>query len=109
MGEGRGEGFLVLHRSHLIHPTSRMKTIRHIEQAVLRSRRLPASVIGLALVVLAGVVAFATLQARQRIRAQMAGRDSEVLYAVALWHYGEDVKEGMAGRDSEVLYAVALW
>lgn len=74
-----------------------MERIRHIEQTVLQSRRLPALVIGLALLVLAGVVVFATLQARQRIRAQIAGRDAEVLYAVALWHYGEDVKEGFAG------------
>src|SRR6266545_4235214 len=74
-----------------------METIRHIERAVLRSRRLPPLVIGLALLVLAGVVALAMLQARQRIRAQIAGRDTEVLYAVALWHYGEDVKEGLAG------------
>jgi len=74
-----------------------MEKIRHLEQTVLQSRRLPALVIALALAVLAGVVVLATLQARQRIREQIAGRDGEVLYAIALWHYAEDVKEGLAG------------
>jgi hypothetical protein len=60
-------------------------------------RRTPALVIGLALAVLAGVVILTTLQVRQSIRDQIAGRDGEVLYAVALMHYGEDVKEGLAG------------
>lgn len=74
-----------------------MEQIRHIEQAVLRSRRLPALVIGLALAVLAGVVLLATLEARQSIREQIAGRDSDALYAVASLLYSGDVKEGLAG------------
>ena len=74
-----------------------MEKIRNIEQTLFRSLRLPALVIGLALVVVAGVVVLATLEARQRIREQIAGRDSEVLYAVASLHYTEDVREGLAG------------
>jgi signal transduction histidine kinase len=74
-----------------------MEKIRHLEHALIRSRRLPALLIALALLVLAGVVVFAALQARSRIRAQIVGRDGAVLYAVALWHYAEDVKDGLAG------------
>jgi signal transduction histidine kinase len=58
---------------------------------------MPAFVIALALSVLAGVVVFATLQARQRIREQIAGRDADVLHAVALHYYAEDVRAGLAG------------
>ena len=74
-----------------------MESVRQIEEAVIRSRRLPVLIIGMALAVLAAVVTFAALQARQRIREQIAGRDAEVLYAVALWHYAEDVKDGLTG------------
>ena len=74
-----------------------MQPVRHIEQTLSRSWRIPLLVIGVALLVLAGVVTLATLQARERIRAQIAGRDGEVLYAVALLHYAEDVKDGLAG------------
>ncbi len=74
-----------------------MDRIQQIERAVLRPRRLLALVIGVALAVLAGVVAVSTLQIRQRIRAQIAGRDGEVLHAVALQHYAEDLADGLAG------------
>jgi signal transduction histidine kinase len=74
-----------------------MNRIQQIEQAGSRSRRLPALVIGLALAVLAAVVGLSTLQVRERIREQIAGRDGEVLHAVALQHYAEDLEEGLAG------------
>jgi signal transduction histidine kinase len=74
-----------------------MERIRHIEELVLRSRRLPALVIALTLAVLAGVVLLTTLQVRNQIREQIAGRDGEVLHAVALLHYAEDVEMGLAG------------
>lgn len=74
-----------------------MDRIQQIEQAVLRSRRLPALVIALALAVLAGVVVLSALQVRERIREQIAGRDGEVLHAVALQHYAEDLEAGLAG------------
>ncbi len=74
-----------------------METIRHLGQTMLRSRRLPALMIALALLVLAGVLALATFQARVRIREQLIGRDGAVLQAVALWHYAQDVENGLAG------------
>ena len=66
-----------------------------------RSRWLPRLVIALALAVLGGVVALAALQARHRIREQIAGRDAEVLHAVALMNYAEDVEAGLAGPITE--------
>jgi signal transduction histidine kinase len=73
-----------------------MERVRHIEKILLRSRRLPALVIALVLVVLAAVVALSTFQVREGIRRQIAGRDGEVLNAVALMHYAEDEKEGLS-------------
>jgi signal transduction histidine kinase len=73
-----------------------MERIRNIEEALVRSRRVAALVIVLALAVLAGVVTITTLQVRQRVREQIAGRDGEVLYAVALLYYAEDLAEGLA-------------
>ena len=69
-----------------------MDKIRHIEQSLLRSRRALFLLIG---VVLAAVVSLTTLQMRQKIRQQIAGRDGEVLYAVALMHYADDLEEGL--------------
>src|SRR5262245_32381117 len=74
-----------------------MERIRNIEELLLRSRRVAALVIVLALAVLAGVVTLTTLQVRERVREQIAGRDGEVLHAVALLYYAEDVEEGLAG------------
>lgn len=78
-----------------------METIRHIKTLLLRSRRVSALVILLALAVLAGVLTYTTLQLRRQIRAQIAGRDGEVLYAVALQNYAEDVEDGLADSISE--------
>jgi signal transduction histidine kinase len=50
-----------------------------------------------ALTVLGGVVALTTLQLRKGIRQQITGRDAEVLYAVAMQHYAEDVERGLGG------------
>jgi signal transduction histidine kinase len=50
-----------------------------------------------ALTVLGGVVALTTLQLRKGIRQQITGRDAEVLYAVAMQHYSEDVERGLGG------------
>jgi signal transduction histidine kinase len=78
-----------------------MEKVRHIEEFVSRSRRVPALVITLALAILAGVVLLTTLQLRHRIREQIAGRDGEVLHAVAMMHYGQDVEDGLAGPITE--------
>lgn len=78
-----------------------MGNLRHIEDFILRSRRVPLLVIALALAVLAGVVVLTSLQLRQRIREQIAGRDGEVLHAVAMMHYAQDVEDGLAGSATE--------
>lgn len=78
-------------------PTWTMPSLPSIEPTVLRSRWLPTFVITLSLLVLAAVIVLATLQARQRIREQIAGRDADVLHAVAQLHYTEDVRAGLAG------------
>jgi signal transduction histidine kinase len=78
-----------------------MEKVLQIRQLLLRSRRLPWLVLALTLGVLAGVIALTTLQVRQRIRAQIAGRDGEVLYAVAQMQYAEDVRDGLAGPISD--------
>jgi signal transduction histidine kinase len=60
-----------------------MEAIRRVQQRLLRSRRLPAAGIGLTLLILAGTIVFGTLQLRARIRAQMVGRDADILHGVA--------------------------
>src|SRR5512147_2704167 len=74
-----------------------MAQISQIELALLRSRRALLLVVVAVLAVLAAAVALTTLQVRQNIRHQIARRDAEVLYAVALMHYAEDVADGLAG------------
>ncbi len=74
-----------------------MADIPHIEQLLVRSRRALLAAIGLMLFVLVAVVGVTTWQIRQRIRDQIAGRDGEVLYAMALMYYAEDVKAGLGG------------
>jgi signal transduction histidine kinase len=74
-----------------------MNSVPHIEQLLVRSRRTLVVAIGLMLCVLVTVVGVTTWQIRQRIRDQIAGRDGEVLYAMALMHYAQDVKAGLGG------------
>ncbi len=74
-----------------------MEKIRQLEDLVRRVRRVPVLVISLALAVLAGVILLTALQLRQSIRQQIAGRDAEVLHAVAMLHYADDVADGLAG------------
>ena len=59
-----------------------MEKLNPIEQAGLRSRWLPPFVIALSLLVFAGVVVFATLHARIRIREQFAVSDAVALLSV---------------------------
>ena len=60
-----------------------METIRRIHQRLLRSRRLPAAGIGLTLLILASTIVFGTHQLRVKIRAQIVGRDADILHGVA--------------------------
>jgi len=73
-----------------------MDRMRQIEKILLGSRRLPMLVIALVLLVLAAVVTLSTLKMREGIRQQIAGRDGEVLHAIALMHYAEDEEEGFS-------------
>ena len=70
-----------------------MENISPAEQLMLRSRRLPWVLIGVTLAILAGTILFATLQLRAKIREQIAGRDGEVLDAVAFEHLAADLPE----------------
>src|SRR6266496_646003 len=70
-----------------------MENISPIEQLLFRSRRLRWVLIGVTLASLAGTILFATLQLRTRIREQIAGRDAEVLDAVAFEHLAADMPE----------------
>lgn len=61
-----------------------MNKLLQIQQALLRSRRLPLLVLGLTLAILGSTILLASWQLRQKIRDQIARRDAEVLHAVAL-------------------------
>ncbi|MBK7999169.1 MAG: HAMP domain-containing histidine kinase [Verrucomicrobia bacterium] len=60
-----------------------MERIVNIQKLLLRSKRLPWLVLLTTLLILAGVIALTMQQTRSRIRAQIAGRDAEILHAVA--------------------------
>jgi signal transduction histidine kinase len=61
-----------------------MVKVDQIQRLLTRSRHLPLLVIGLALLVLAAALFLTTRVLRDKIREQMASRDGQVLYAVAL-------------------------
>jgi signal transduction histidine kinase len=60
-----------------------MERILQIKKLLLRSRRTPWVLVVLTLAILAGAILLTTQQTRTSIRAQIAGRDGEVLHAVA--------------------------
>jgi len=70
-----------------------MEKIKQIEQLLLRSRQLRWVLSGVALVILATTILLASLQLRAGIREQIAGRNGEVLHAVALWQLETDAPE----------------
>jgi signal transduction histidine kinase len=78
-----------------------METIPHLESLLRRFRRLPWLVLGLSLAILAGAILALTWQVRGRIREQIVGRDGEVLHAVALMEYANDVQAGLAGPTTD--------
>jgi signal transduction histidine kinase len=78
-----------------------MEQTRQIAETLLRSRRAMVVALSLILVVLGAVVLAATLKTGQSIRRQIAGRDGEVLYAMALMLYAQDVADGLAGPISD--------
>ena len=60
-----------------------MERILQIKKLLLRSKRTPWMLVALSLVILAGAILLTMQQTRASIRAQIAGRDGEVLHAVA--------------------------
>jgi len=74
-----------------------MSKLPQIQKLLHRSRRLPVLATLLAVVILGVVILLTTLQVRQGIRRQIAGRDGEVLYAVARMYYQEDIELGLSG------------
>jgi signal transduction histidine kinase len=90
-----------------------MEKVAPIQQLLLRSKRLPWLIIGLALAVLGGTILVGRQQLRDKIRDQLVERDGEVLHAVALGHmqeleddFGSDVFG--AADSTENLLAVLL-
>jgi signal transduction histidine kinase len=71
------------------------------ERPVQRSRWVPLLVIGLALVVLAGTLAWSALDLRGRIQSQIVERDGEILDAVTIMQHRSDKESGetMASLD----------
>lgn len=71
-----------------------MEKVLQMRQQFLRSRRLPALVIGLTLAILGLAIGWSCLHLREKIREQIANRDGENLYAVSLLQqYSEDTGE----------------
>jgi len=60
-----------------------VERILQIKKLLLRSKRTPWVLVALSLAVLAGAILLTMRQTRASIRAQIAGRDGEVLYAVS--------------------------
>ncbi len=71
-----------------------MKTAPDLERPVPRSRWAPLLVIGLALTVLGGTLAWSALDLRARIRWQIVQRDGEILDAVTLMQHLNDQGRG---------------
>jgi|YelNatPaOPRAMG01_1025707.scaffolds.fasta_scaffold02221_9 signal transduction histidine kinase len=70
-----------------------MPPLRPVELVLLRSRRLPWVVTAAMLAVLAGTIMLASWQVRRNTRAQIAARDAELLYGVALMLQHEQAAE----------------
>ena len=60
-----------------------MNQDRETSRAMRRSRQLSLVATGVTLLVLSGTLAVVTVQLRARLRAQISGRDAQVLYSIA--------------------------
>ena len=67
-----------------------MSTAAQLDRPAQRSRWVPLLVIGLALAVLAGTLAWSALDLRARIRSQIVQRDGEILDAVTIMQHSND-------------------
>src|SRR5262245_55560021 len=79
-----------------------MEKVIQIQRLLLQSRRLPWLLGGSALLILAGAILFTQLQLRQKIRTQIAGRDAEVLYPVALSEYEQELEQDLGSQTDVV-------
>lgn len=71
-----------------------MTTEAQIDRPIQRARWIPFLVIGLALAVLGGTLAWSALDLRARIRSQIVQRDGEILDAVTLMQHLNDQTNG---------------
>jgi signal transduction histidine kinase len=78
-----------------------MERIHQIQELLSRLRRTPWMLLGLTLAILAGAILITNQQTRARIRAQIAGRDGEILTAVARIQVPEDPE--LANDDEYIL------
>jgi signal transduction histidine kinase len=87
-----------------------MESLLRLPQQVFRSRRLPLLIIGLTLAVFGGAIWLGAIQLRKNIRAQIVGRDADILYAVLRHHLSEyeDAELGDDLEDSVHQLTVAL-
>src|SRR6185436_8049650 len=72
-------------------------------QQILRSRRLPALIVGLTLAVFGVSIYFGTVHLRKKIQAQIVRRDADILYAVALMQQVHEEEHRQLGDQIENL------
>lgn len=77
-----------------------VERIANIQKLLLRSKRLPWLVLFPTLLILAGIIALTMQQTRSRIRAQIAGRDAEILHAVARMQMPSNAAADAGGADA---------
>jgi len=77
-----------------------VERVLQIQRLLLRSRRLPWVIAGIALVILAGAIALITAQSRHRVRAQIIARDGDVLHAVTQMLPNKEDEELGLGLDN---------
>src|SRR5580658_1639628 len=71
-----------------------MRIAAQFDRPIQRSRWMPFLVIGLALAVLGGTLAWSALDLRARIRSQIVQREGEILDAVTLMQHTNDQASG---------------
>src|SRR5258705_6530950 len=70
-------------------------------QQILRSRRLPALIVGLTLAVFGVSIYLGTIHLRKKIQAQIVRRDADILYAVALMQQLNQQDEAQSAAEIE--------
>jgi signal transduction histidine kinase len=78
-----------------------IETMVPFPQQILRSRRLPALIVGLTLAVFGATIYLGTIHLRKKIQAQIVRRDADVLYAVALMQQLNQQDEAASAAEIE--------